>query len=70
MICRHFAPAPTWRVDNLTLILAAARMKRGKAAPGAVRLWQKTQFANLIRCTPSGTYFARLRVKGKLIRKT
>jgi integrase len=32
--------------------------------------WQKTPFANLVRYVPSGTYFARLRVGGKLIRKT
>jgi integrase len=32
--------------------------------------WQKTQFANLIRYVPSGTYYARLRVKGKLVRKS
>jgi integrase len=32
--------------------------------------WQKTQYANLIRYVPSGTYFARLRVRGKLIRKS
>ncbi len=32
--------------------------------------WQKTQFSNLIRYVPSGTYFARIRVRGKLIRKS
>src|ERR1035441_8923820 len=32
--------------------------------------WQKTQYSNLIRYVPSGTYFARLRVHGKLIRKS
>jgi len=32
--------------------------------------WQKTQFSNLIRYVPSGTYFARLRVRGKLIRQS
>jgi hypothetical protein len=32
--------------------------------------WQKTPFANLLRYKPSGTYFARLRVKGKLIRRS
>ena len=32
--------------------------------------WQKTPFANLIRYEPSQTYFARLRVKGKLIRRS
>ena len=30
-------------------------------------LWQKTQYANLIRYVPSGTYFARFRIKGKLV---
>ncbi|MGA9778865.1 MAG: hypothetical protein WBS33_11405, partial [Verrucomicrobiia bacterium] len=33
-------------------------------------VWQKTSYANLIRYVPSGTYFARLRVKGKLIRRS
>src|ERR1017187_3685645 len=32
--------------------------------------WQKSQYANLIRYVPSGTYYARLRVKGKLIRRS
>ena len=32
--------------------------------------WQKTQFANLVRYVPSGTYYSRLRVAGKLIRKS
>src|SRR5436305_558174 len=32
--------------------------------------WQRTQYANLIRYVPSGTYYARLRVKGKLIRRS
>ncbi len=32
--------------------------------------WQKTQYANLIRYVPSGAYFARIRVHGKLIRKS
>ena len=33
-------------------------------------LWQKTSFSNLIRYKPSGTYFARLKVGGKLIRQS
>jgi integrase len=33
-------------------------------------VWQKTSYANLIRYEPSGTYFARLRVRGKLIRRS
>ena len=32
--------------------------------------WQKTQYANLVRYVPSEIYFARLRVQGKLIRKS
>jgi hypothetical protein len=32
--------------------------------------WQKTPYSNLIRYVPSGIYYARLRVKGKLIRKS
>ncbi len=41
---------------------------QGLATPG--KEWQKTSFANLIRYVPSGTYYARLRVKGKLIRRS
>ena len=33
-------------------------------------LWQKTQYANLIRYVPSGTYYARIRIRGKLLRKS
>jgi integrase len=33
-------------------------------------LWQKTHYANLVRYIPSKVYFARIRVKGKLIRKS
>jgi hypothetical protein len=31
--------------------------------------WQKTLCANLVRCKSSGIYFARFRVRGKLIRR-
>jgi len=44
-----------------------------KARPAAAESdkdWQKTQYSNLIRYVPSGTYYARLRVKGKLIRRS
>jgi integrase len=33
-------------------------------------LWQKTQYANLIKYLPSGTFFARIKVGGKLIRRS
>lgn len=32
--------------------------------------WQKTLFANLVRYESSGIYFARLRIRGKLIRRS
>ncbi len=32
--------------------------------------WQPTQYANLIRYKPSGVYYARVRVRGKLIRRS
>jgi len=32
--------------------------------------WQKTPFANLVRFVSSGVYFARIRVRGKLIRRS
>ena len=48
-------------------------MKEIHAEPTAgnpAKDWQKTQLANLIRYVPSGIYYARLRVAGKLIRKS
>lgn len=33
-------------------------------------LWQKTPVANLVRYEPSGVLFARIRIKGKLIRRS
>ncbi|HOF47167.1 MAG TPA: hypothetical protein PLY00_02915 [Verrucomicrobiota bacterium] len=38
------------------------------AKPGKV--WQKTPSSNLLRYVPSGFYFARIRVGGKLIRRS
>ena len=32
--------------------------------------WLKTPFANLVRYVPSGIYFSRIRVRGKLIRRS
>ena len=48
-------------------------MSEKKARPATAESdkdWQKTQYSNLIRYVPSGTYYARLRVKGKLIRRS
>ena len=33
-------------------------------------VWQKTSYANLVRNQSSGNYFARIKIKGKLIWKT
>jgi hypothetical protein len=38
--------------------------------PRADADWLKTPYPNLIRYRPSGTYFGRVRVNGKLIRPT
>ena len=38
---------------------------RAKESP-----WQRTQYANLIRYKPSKKYFARIRISGKLIRRS
>jgi hypothetical protein len=35
---------------------------------GSDSLWQKTQYANLVRYKPSKAYFARRCIGGKLIR--
>jgi integrase len=45
-----------------------SRQAGTKAATAAK--WQRTQYSNLIRYVPSGKYFARLRVAGKLIIKS
>src|SRR5690242_1969381 len=39
-------------------------------APELESEWQKTPYSNLIRYVPSGTYFARMKIKGKLIRRS
>ena len=43
---------------------------KAETMPADSKQWQKTQYSNLIRYVPSGTYFARLRVNGNLIRKS
>jgi hypothetical protein len=57
----------------LILFLYAVRTNKTKARTTAAepdKDWQKTQYSNLICYVPSGTYYARLRVKGKLIRRS
>ena len=43
-------------------------MKPTKTGDDSLR--QKTQYANLVRYKPSKAYFARIRIGGKLIRRT
>src|SRR5438094_2772365 len=48
-------------------------MKERQAAPQAAnsdKNWLTTSYANLVRYVPSKMYFARFRVRGKLIRKS
>lgn len=45
-------------------------MQAGAETAKTDKDWQKTPYSNLIRYIPSGTYYARLRVKGKLIRRS
>ncbi|MGA2556457.1 MAG: hypothetical protein ABSG04_09310 [Verrucomicrobiota bacterium] len=40
---------------------------RGQQCNAQVKTWQSTQYASIVRHIPSGIYYARLRVKGKLI---
>ena len=63
-----------WSLDDLILRSDTVGMKR-KNAPrlrpdGRKSSWQKTPYANLVRYAPSGKYFARIRVGGKLIRQS
>ena len=60
-------------IDNLILLSDTCRMKPAQAAEnesGKDPILARTQYANLIRYVPSGIYFARIRVGGKLIRKS
>jgi hypothetical protein len=45
-------------------------MKTAEAPPELDSDWQETPYANLIRYKPSANYFARIRGKGKLIRRS
>jgi len=53
---------------NLILRSDTGYVKTAKKVDGQV--WQKTPYANLIRYKPSKTYFARIRIGGKLIRQS
>src|SRR6266446_3804064 len=63
-----------WKLANRILLLYTVRMKAGQSQAKIdghkFDLWQKTSYANLVRYNPSGTYFCRVRIRGKLIRKS
>ena len=48
----------------------AVCVKRSKTESGQEAQWQTTPLANLVRNTASGNYYARVRLKGKLIWKS
>ena len=44
------------------------KAENGEAEEGdQEKTWQPTQYANIVRHVPSDIYYARLRIKGKLI---
>ena len=59
-------PFPASLIDNL--ILPLVNESNDQSEKDSV--WQKTHFSNLSRYKPSQVYFARFRVKGKLIRRS
>jgi integrase len=73
LILLHYFDGQKRIVDFWILLLDTARMNGQsgqQTTANPAKDWQKTQFANLIRYVPSGTYYARLRVRGKLIRRS
>jgi integrase len=42
----------------------------GQSSAATPDVWQKSQYSNLVRYVPSGIYFARTRIGGKLIRRS
>jgi integrase len=69
LITKHLQRQNILQLDDLIPYSDTARMDNEKTLPH-VGVWQKTQFANLVRYIPSGIYFARFKVRGKLIRKS
>jgi integrase len=55
-------------IGNLILLLDTGRIEMSDQVKNTD--WLKTPYANLIRYKRSGKYFARLRVRGKLIRRS
>jgi integrase len=60
------------RIDNLILLFDTVCVKSSPTQTETEKKsdWTKTPYANLVRYEPSQKYFARIRVKGKLILKS
>ncbi|MGD0022933.1 MAG: site-specific integrase [Smithellaceae bacterium] len=67
-IYKHLTKLQDLKFDFLILQFDTVCVKDKIAAPKA--RWLKTPFANLVRYVPSGIYFSRIRVRGKLIRRS
>jgi hypothetical protein len=65
---KHLARLSDLPRDFLILQSGTVPVKDRIAAPK--NHWLKTPFSNLMRYVPSGIYFARIRVRGKLIRRS
>ena len=59
-----------FKYDNLTLKSDTVRAVLKYANESKPSLWQITLVPNLIRSNPSGILFARIRIEGKLIRRS
>jgi hypothetical protein len=68
LIINDLLQIPTLQFDFLILRSDTVRMNSSETVKDSE--WQKTPYANLVRYKSSGIYFARLRVKGKLIRRS
>lgn len=71
----HFEGIEQPKIDNLILLSDTGRVKASPAQKTAETAesqsdWVKTPVANLVRYKPSGIYFARVRIRGKLFRQT
>ena len=72
---RHLQRCWKWLIDDLILRSGTGCVETNHAQQTAENTesqsdWVKTPVANLVRYKPSGTYFARVRTRGKLFRQT
>jgi integrase len=73
LITRNLEQNIRQQIDNPILVFDTDRMAHQRGDQGPVRgesPWEKTSYANLVRYAPSAVYFARIRIGGKLIRRS